>query len=103
LGCSASHPKADKLQLFILTNSLKVSPVPSWHNELRFFIYGSLSAFLCLGRLPGFKVAALKIAGNGCGVQVWLKGAWWPSWVCVCARMAVSVAAVHTEVHCDKK
>lgn len=32
---------------------------------------------MCLGRLPSFKVAALKIAGNGCGVQVWLKGPWW--------------------------
>lgn len=66
-----------------------VTSAGSWHNELRFFLYGRscfVYAFMCLGRLPSFKVAALKIAGNGCGVQIWLKWGWWCWCVFVCAH-----------------
>lgn len=72
-----------------------VTSAGSWHNGLRFFVYGSLCsayAFMCLGRLPRFKVAALKIAGNACGVQVWLKGLVGP--VCVvCVRVCAQFHA----------
>lgn len=67
-----------------------VTSTGSRHNELRFFIYGSLCfiyAFMCLGQLPSLKVAALKIAGNGCGVQVRLKWDWGRVHVCLCVHV----------------
>lgn len=86
MGCFAGLP-LQKLTSHSFDSDKQLEGVTSagsWHNELRFFIYGSLCfvyAFMCLGRLPRFKVAALKIAGNGCGVQVWLK---WDRRCCVC-------------------
>lgn len=90
MGCFAGLP-IQKLTSHSFDSDKQLEGVTSagsWHSELRFFIYGSLCfvyAFMCLGRLPRFKVAALKIAGNGCGVQVWSKWNWWYRvYVCVC-------------------
>lgn len=73
LFCSFSHPPADRSELFLLTDSLEVPFLQIPDSELWFFAHGGMGfmyAFMGLGWLPSFKVAALKIAGNGCGVQV---------------------------------